>query len=208
MPPKDSSGFCYWPFADDHGATPYQLNSSSIIVPKSCEDRLEDIPFSRAILRLMLGQIGILTVAPVAGEFGWNRIVHDVIKRAMKETLRCSAGIADVKDLSRTYDGAAEMLAMLASCPALVANPFEEMSEAFGSESLRQLSAELSETSRLSLEGFERIFHYGGGDEPPKQRMEHDDSPDDSGGAAFLQIHIGEEATDNARRKRLRNIEL
>ena len=176
------------------------MNSSSVIIPQFLPDPTRDIPSAEALYQLLVGELGLVVKAPRAGEFGWNRIVHDVTLRAMRETLRCSAGIANVKNLSRVSGIKADVLAALTAASALVLNPFDELSLAFASEDLRRLSSDITKHTRLDEKTLAEMFGDAGGDKPPGSHGFGEPLPDEAGGGAFIQIHIAEEAA--AERKR------
>jgi hypothetical protein len=114
--------------------------------------------------------------------------------RAMREALRCRAGIVGVKDLGRVHArDQAEMLAALTSSPAIVSNPFDELSDAFGGGELGGLAMKLSSHSRITEKDLDAILGKGDGGKPPEARRNEEVPDEGDGGAAFLQIHISDQ---------------
>lgn len=191
MPPKDYGGFCYWPFTTHSGSTKFPVNSSTVIVPNSVQHPRDDVAFGEALLGLMIGKFGEQMRPAKKNEFGWNRIVHDVVFRSMHEALRCSGGIKDVKTLPRiSPDGRAELLAAMNM--ALVLNPLRELSESFQSEDISTAANDLSARRRIDAKQFESIFRKLEG-EPPPPIEPPEVGDNEGGGGAFIHIHIATE---------------
>jgi hypothetical protein len=122
----------------------------------------------------------------------------------MRQALRCSAGIADVKDLPRvTTADQAEILAALTRTPALALNPFGELGAGFASEDWEETSSELTREPRITKDHLAAALDESSGGKPPTSRVFDEPPRDDSGGAAFIQIHISNErTTEGAKRGR------
>ena len=109
------------------------------------------MPFGEAMHLLMTGEFG-LPVQPVQpGDFGWNRIVHDVVLRAISEPLGDTQGIAVADDVRRVLRcQPTSLVRLLQANIAIKANPFEALSCWFGSKALVGAVAGHSPSTHLS----------------------------------------------------------
>lgn len=203
MPVLGTSGFAFWSydaFANywhDQKKRWYGWNNASAFaLPMNLNDPTKDIGFGHAIYRLMEGSLG-LGVAPTSvGDFGWNRIVHDVVLRAMSEPLGKKKGIVGLDDLKRAkrdYHWLKES-SLIESGVAAVMNPFRELAAAFGSKAMSQAAeAHVEKRERLAGEELEAALVKAGdsGNQPPKGDGEI--GPNDSGSSgSFIQIKLTE----------------
>ena len=94
------------------------------MLPPGLNDPSADIGFGNAIYRMMEGSLGISVGRPQAGDFGWNRIVHDVVFRAINEPLGDTRGIVGLDDLMRAGTGPDWLVN---SGTSLVKNPFRKL---------------------------------------------------------------------------------
>ncbi|MEO7932228.1 MAG: hypothetical protein ABIT76_03615 [Chthoniobacterales bacterium] len=193
MPGAKSKGFCYWAFMDGHPMPNWMLNTSTVTEPLNVDAPKKDLSFGGAMFDLMTGQFGI-KVDPVSStEFAWNRIVHDVVLRAMSEALRCSSGIIAVKDVPRiAREGRALLREALHAELALVSNPFVSLADAFNSPQLKESAASyVKEKNKISKERLEKILLHEDdeGGEPPDEKQ-REFPADGNGGGSFIHINL------------------
>lgn len=202
MPGYHLSGFAFWSydaFVNEWQDHPYYRyawgNASAVALPANLSDPRMDLGFGNAIYQLMAGSLGIGVSAPSPGDFGWNRIIHDVVLRAMREPLGAPKKIVGLDDLRRVFPAAPSSswrgFMLLRSGVAGVLNPFKELADAFESEAMRKAALQHAEgVNRLRGDELEAALERTGGDsEPPRTNEEI--GPDDSGSSgSFIQINL------------------
>ncbi len=208
MPGASTSGFAFWSydafkreaFEDEanlqspsavrqHGCCgPFWWHASSFMLPPGLNDPSADIGFGNAIYRLMEGSLGIAVGRPQAGDFRWNRIVHDVVLRAINEPLGDTRGIVGLDDLMRAGTGPDWLVN---SGTSLVKNPFRDLARAFGTESLETAAWRHAEKeNRISIEKMQNRHGDVDGKGPPG-RNDEGPGPEDSGSSgSFIQIQL------------------
>jgi hypothetical protein len=203
MPGSDLSGFAFWSydaFVNEWKTHPYYRycwgNASAVALPVHLNDPRCDIGFGNAIYRLMEGSLGLGVAPPIPGDFDWNRIVHDVVLRAISEPLGSHRKIVGLDDLRRvspiapssSWDG---FMLMLGGAAAVM-NPFSELAAAFESKGMVEAAAaHLEGVNRLKGVELENALKRAGGEglEPPTD--DGDIGPDDWGSSgSFIQINL------------------
>ncbi len=205
MPGSDLSGFAFWSydaFVNEWDIHPYYRNAwgnaSAVAIPANLNDPRCDIGFGNAIYRLMEGSIGLGVVPPIPDDFGWNRIVHDVVLRAIREPLGNHRGIVGLDGLRRVTPNSPSSswngFMLMRDGVATVMNPFRELAAAFGSKAMYEAAeAHAKGANRLNDEELEAELKRAGGDggEPPTDDV--DLGPEDSGSSgSFIQINLFE----------------
>jgi hypothetical protein len=204
MPGADSSGFAFWSYdafqrecgeaghwRHWHYDHPFWSHASALMLPTLLNDPTADLGFGHAMYRLLEGSLGIGVRRALPNDFGWNRIVHDVVLRALQEPLGDTKGIVSVDNLHRA---SADVNSLIGSGIALVSNPFRELAAAFGSKAMYSAAEEhAKEVNRMNSETLdERLKRADGGDRPPPNE-EDGPGPEDSGSSgSFIQINLFE----------------
>lgn len=167
---------------------PIWWHASSFMLPPSVNDPTADIGFGNAVYRMMEGSLGIAVGQPQPGDFGWNRIVHDVVLRAIREPLGGTRGIGGLDDLLRAC---AELDQLVNSGIALVKNPFRNLAKAFGTEALKEAAVRHAEKeNRIIFERLRNRDSNKGSDGPPFGNTV-DLGPEDSGSSgSFINIQL------------------
>jgi hypothetical protein len=197
MPGPNTSGFVFWSYDAQSFAPPWHWawgHSSAIAVPESIGDKTADLGFGSAIYRMMEGSFGIGVAPPVSGDLGWNRIVHDVLLRAIREPLGDTKGIAGLDNVKRVSGcDHASLELLMKSGLSVVLNPFRELAEAFESkELLMAAESHAREENRRSPEDLERILALAKetGTPPPPGDEDEIDSEGPGSSGSFLQINL------------------
>lgn len=205
MPGSDLSGFAFWSydaFVNEWDTHPYYRyawgNASAVAIPANLNDPRCDIGFGSAIYRLLEGSLGLGVVPPTPGDFGWNRIVHDVVLRAIREPLGSHRGIAGLDGLRRVTPIASfsswSGFMLMRDGVATVMNPFLELASAFESKAMYEAAeAHAKDTNRLNDEDLKAAIERAGGDgaEPPTDDVDLGSENSGSSGS-FIQINLFE----------------
>lgn len=204
MPGSDLSGFAFWSydaFINEWEKHPYYRyawgNSSAVAFPANLNDPRSDIGFGNLIYRLMEGSLGLGIAPPIPGDYGWNRIVHDVVLRAIREPLgnhRKIAGLDGLRRITPNSNSSLKGFMLMRDGIATVMNPFRQLADAFESKAMYEAAEDHAKgVNRLDDEELEVALKRAGGsgDEPPTNDGDLD--PEDSGSSgSSIQINLSE----------------
>ncbi len=140
MPGNGSSGFCFWEFNPIRAASdkvPWSWHASSVYDRNSLVDPFKARSFGEAMFDLMAGEFGEGLGVFHRGKFDWNRIAHDVIRRALVEPVGPGTGIVDAECVQRLLDGGHITLEQAMASPvAIKHNPFHSLLAGIADESI------------------------------------------------------------------------
>jgi hypothetical protein len=205
MPGKATTGFCFWSFDAREGVAegwPWIWQASAVIKPTAFKNPSADRTFAEAVFELMTGEFGLAVEKPAPGDFGWNRIVHDFVFRAARESLGYSHGVSYPSDIRRIQQqNPSDISWLLNSGVSIVANPFQEFFDWFGSGELSDLPKKDHLENRYlgpeALADLRRKFRFDGAlGEPPLEPPADDEEPgpdDAGGGGSFVHINVSPE---------------
>ena len=196
MPIDRSRGFKFW-FYDSSRAVHlrprfsylhpiWQYASTTAAAGRIGFPALDEI-FEFTLFNLLTGADGLGFSPPVANDFGWNRIVRDVVKASIGKALSVPKKISGHS--SRVHGWSAAHLAQItANDTAVISNPFTDLGTAFGDDDLNASIEELAKAKRTKPD--EEKFQDG--DDGPPRRNRQEPSEDEGGGGSFIWISLSE----------------
>lgn len=186
MPSHWQPGFVFWSFNSCDHIFNYRWNSSVVTLPWAYGDPSQDIPFGHAAFQMLIGDMG-LPVGPLArGNYGFSRIVHDVIARAALEVVRSRGKVTPAT--LKAVIGQASAHDFLATGLPLVMNPFGESFGWWGSEQLTRYAEKLTHMEEMEEEVLLRYIRKFGGEPPDRNSNNLDDGPGD--GVSYVHIDL------------------
>ena len=211
MPEKHTSGFAFWsydafrehvfedsnwpfyPYCPDpnYPRSFMWYNASSVMLPSGLDDPAADLGFGNAMYRILEGSLGIAVTPPKNDDFGWSRIVHDVVLRAIIEPLGVPRGIAGLDDVRRAD---IQIESLIGSGLAITKNPFNSLASKFGTEAMKTAAKQFATSNnRLNSDDLKKHFSNVNGDGPPSENINNFESNEDGSSGSFIQIHLSSE---------------
>jgi hypothetical protein len=194
MPDHREAGFKFWFFEPAiHSRFAYEFSfgpkyreiASSTSDSGEIDEPYLDAIFPSTIIDFLVGKEGLGVSVPIAGDFGWNRIVRDVVKSSIGKAIAVPKKL-DGKNPPRTHGWSKHALGeILADRAAVVANPFEDLAAGLDDEEIRDLSAKLARADRYKVDDGK-----GGDQEPPS--IPDDPGTEGPGGGSFIWIELAE----------------
>ncbi|MGA7724336.1 MAG: hypothetical protein WCA95_03585 [Opitutaceae bacterium] len=194
IPDHREAGFKFWffePFI--HSRLAYEVSigaktrdiASSTSDPGEIDEPYLDTILPSTIIDFLVGKEGLGVSAPIAGDFGWNRIVRDVVKSSIGKAMAVPKKL-DGKNPHRVQGWSKHALSeILADRAAVVANPFEDLAASLDDDEIRELSAKLAAADR------HKIDDGKGGDRGPPS-IPDDPGIEGPGGGSFIWIELAE----------------
>lgn len=196
MPPVKSSGFCFWTFNPNppsYDQIPWDWHSSAVFDRAALGGNYEKVKlFSEAIFGLFVGTFGE-SLGPFAkGKIDWNRIAHDVIRRALVEMIGKGTKVAGVDTLGRLFEGDRfKFSQLLNSNLILKANPFDKAAKGLNNPSINKLLEEVKKIQPLADDEIKALF-----DRIPPKNNEPANGDDEDGGGSFVLFEFSDARKD------------